>query len=271
MGQSNSCTFNCMDRQDKQDASKQPQVLPPATTPPLPADEAGKVLARIMETSGKSTRAPPVQPYWAKRPKELPDFPESPLVHEDSILNRQERRLLESMESTPAAKYATRRYNHFNVFTPEVADGWEYRSDNPNAPHIPEVSHQASNQGSYRDMGMHQSNGSRRSTTNAAQGGLYTSDAQDPFNPRPLPQLSRPSDSPLAPASAFQKQNLTSSRNLQLLLSQDPTNMAAVAAPLRVPPDLEKISMATRSTNGTKSHEPSEYVQEGLPLSARHN
>jgi hypothetical protein len=253
-----------MEKQGNQNIDGVPGLPQNPVTPP-PVDEAGRVLARIMETSGKSTRQAPVQPYWAKRPSVLPDLHENSGLHEDSILNRQERRLLESIETTPAGKYYSKKANHFNVFRNDGVDNSFDKSDQPFIHQIPEVSLQ----GSYRDFGPSNGLGSYRSVL--PEGVHHNKEHLDPFHPHLLPQIGRNSSEPQIPIQAT---GVNSSRQLNLLLSQDPTGIDALNAPVRNQADLEKISSVTRSTAGNKSHELSDnqFVDGAGPaLSRRHN
>ena len=189
-------------------------------------------------------------------------------LHEDSILNRQERRLLESIETTPVSKYANRNANHFNVFRQERIRDWNDKTDQPFLNNIPEVSMQ----GSYRDLANDNGMESHRSTVVPMTAPITAHETLDPFNPHLLPMIFRHPSTPLEPptgAHSFKKTTLTSSRQLALLLFHDPTATETLNAPPRNPHDMDKISSATRSTAGNKSHELSEYVPEGIPL--RHN
>lgn len=122
MGQSQGCHFNCY----KGGIPEQPTAttVPSVVSEPMPSpDPATKVLNKIMEESRKSTRNVPVQPYWVKKPQLNIELEEPPEINNDSILNRQERRLLNSIETTPQAKMYAKRFHHFDLFdAPEHYD-----------------------------------------------------------------------------------------------------------------------------------------------------
>lgn len=246
MGQSNSCQFNCIKQPAANDAAA-PMQAKGAEAVRQENDEAGRVLARIMETSSRSTRTAPVQPFWVKKPSPMPELVETSAVHEESILNRQERRLIDSVETTPAAKHAARRTVHFDVFNEDVNNNGGMLNKPPSMFRIPELSQRQSSRNPLSQSGTYLSH---RSVNGEQQTGAQPDPQRQLFQslqPDAHQSQLHPARQSPAPVHAHDH------RIDDAFFFLEPSATEAYPAYARSGLEAEKISSATRSSPPNKS------------------